>query len=137
VLLVGIATFSNRASGAILSLSGGNERVRLNCGQLMNDNKKSAPKGLWALMTAVVGWLIPMAVYYMLMLIFGKDPVWAEVGPYLMISFAALAVFAQISAVFLGIIAWPARLAKVSIVAASLLLSWNALLLLQALSRSK
>ena len=103
----------------------------------MNDTEKKVPKGLWALLTAVVGSLVPMAVYYLLILIFGKDTVWADVGPYLLVSFAALAVFMQISAVFLGIIAWPARLAKVAIVVACLLLAWNALLLMQGLANTK
>ena len=103
----------------------------------MSENVTNVPKGLWALLTSVVGWLIPMAVYYALSLIFGSEAVWPEARPYLLVSFSALAVFAQISAIFIAIIGWPARLAKVTIVVACLLLAWNGLLLVQALAETK
>jgi hypothetical protein len=99
----------------------------------MSRNDSAPPHGYWALMVAVSGWLVPMAVYYLLLWMFRADEVWAQVGPYLLIAFALLSLFAEVSALFMAAIAWPAKSAKGAIAVALVLLILNSVMLAQGL----
>ncbi len=97
----------------------------------MSRNDTETPNGLWALWVAVFGWIAPMGVYFVLRLIFQNDVVWTEVGPYLLVAFSVLAIFAEIAALFMAAIAWPAKSALWTVGIALLLMGWDAALLWQ------
>ena len=99
----------------------------------MSRNDTKAPNGLWAMWVAVFGWVAPMGVYYTLHWIFRKDPVWVQVGPYLLVAFSVLTIFAEISALFMAAIAWPAKSTFWTVGIALVLIVWNTVLLFQGL----
>ena len=99
----------------------------------MSRNDSAPPHGYWAMFVAVFGWLAPMGVYYVLLWQFRADEVWTQVGPYLLMAFALLAVFAEVSALFMAAIAWPRKSAKGAIGIALVLLVLNSLMLMQGL----
>ena len=103
----------------------------------MSDNDAPLPRGWWALWMAVFGWLAPMGVYFVLRLQFQNDVVWAQVGPYLLVSFTLLVVLAQVVALFMAAMAWPAKSALWTVLIAVALLLWNASLLVQGLRNVK
>lgn len=97
----------------------------------MSRNDTKAPNGVWALWVAIFGWIAPMGVYFTLLLIFRNDVVWLKVGPYLLVAFSVLAIFAEIGALFMAAIAWPARSTFWTVGVALLLMAWDAALLMQ------
>ena len=101
----------------------------------MSRNDSAPPHGYWALMVAVFGWVAPMGVYYALLWAFRGDEVWLQAGPFLLTAFALLAVFAEVSALFMAAIAWPVKSAKAAIGVALVLLILNSVMLAQGLKQ--
>lgn len=99
----------------------------------MSRNDTKAPNGFWALWVSLFGWIAPMGVYFALHWAFRNDVVWVQVGPYLLVAFSVLAIFAQVAALFMAAIAWPARSAFWTVAIALLLMAWNASLLFHGL----
>jgi len=99
----------------------------------MSDNDATPTSGKWALWTAIFGWLAPMGTYFVLHMQFQSDPIWGVAGPYLMVAFTLLAVLAQVAALFIAAIAWPAKSALWAVVVALALFAWNAALMAQGL----
>src|SRR6478672_7923854 len=99
----------------------------------MSRNDTKPPNGLWAMWVAIFGWIAPMGVYFALHWIYRNDTVWLQVGPYLLVAFSVLAIFAEIGALFMAAIAWPAKSTFWTVGVAVLLIAWNVTLLFQGL----
>ena len=104
----------------------------------MMSRDDSAPlTGFWALGVAIFGWLAPMGVYFVLRMQLHQDAIWPTAGPYLLVAFGILAALAQVGALFMAAIAWPAKGARWTVVVALVLLAWNATLLVEAMKNLK
>jgi hypothetical protein len=95
----------------------------------MTRNDTRPPRNLWAFWVALFGWLIPVGVFYALRWQFRGEETWPQVGPYLLVSFAVVAVFSQVGALFIAVMTWPTKGAKLGIVTAVALLALNVYML--------
>lgn len=102
----------------------------------MSRNDTKPPNGWWAMWVAVFGWVAPMGVYYTLHWIFRNDPVWVQVGPYLLVAFSVLTIFSEICALFMAAIAWPAKITFWTVGIALILIGWNTTLLFHGLRQA-
>jgi hypothetical protein len=78
-------------------------------------NEDEPISGFWGMLVAVMSWLAPIGVFTVLRFQFAQDETWKEVGPLLEAAFLVLVVFGEMGALLLAALAWPRRLAKITV----------------------
>ena len=78
----------------------------------MSRNDSQPIKGSWGLLVSLTSWLLPIGIYQLMRLQFGRDETWPQVGPLLLAAFEILIIFGQMGALLLAALAWPHKLAR-------------------------
>lgn len=88
----------------------------------MGRNDTTPVRGHWGLIVAISAWILPVSVFWGLRLAFGQEEVWKQVGPLLQVAFYILVAFGQMGAMMLAGLAWPSKLARITLIIAVLVL---------------